>query len=759
MIVPPRFPRGALLLGAVYAALSLICARIPLLDYLGYEFSAVIAFSASVLGGLYSVGLIKNDLLVHGSSGGPSAAYGLRVYGRVVATHLTLLMIPLVVITANALIVKNCSLREGLVFYILLPFVSGVFSTSLAFFCAVHVRASRTLYSLVLICSIVYALALGYYTPAIYSYNFFYGYFPGFTYDEGLGISQTLVLFRILTLGVAALCVWMAWLTIQSTGIAASTSQKGKALLKSLFGPGSRYMSATAGVLLILSYLFRCELGFESTAGYIQDRLGRVYRAEHVVVYYAADSFPDDEIQRLGAEHEYQLQRIRAAFFLPPGGRLESYIYPSSAVKRRFIGAGETNIAKPWSGQVHITRQSLESSLGHEIVHAVAAPFGRPVIRASLSTGLVEGLAMAVDGRWGTRTLHTYAAALRKIGLAPDLATVLSPVGFTTQTSSVSYVLSGSFCRFLIDRYGMARMTRVYGSGSYRSVYGRSLRELINEWEAFLVRRPVTEADHDAVEATFRRPPMVRKVCMRVVGTWNAEAAERLAARDYNGAFSLFSRSYEESEGDESLRGYLLSALRLRRFRDIVSFYEAVVAGGPFPARYLVLSLTIGDAHWASGQMSRATELYSRAASADVSGWLTEASRIRLASLNDLGPASRLLHYFLSDVPDSTRLHLLDSCSQAVPGSWIPRYLKARVLLRMKRFEESYELARSFAIGDTDSYLEALRLRMVGHALFGQGRFQDAKAAFWTSLNFASTEMAPYEVDEWVERCEWMSHH
>ena len=188
MILSQVFRSRRILIPALlYGAVSLICTQFGLLNYLGYEFSALIAILASTIAGMVAIHAVKE------SRNDPPAEV-LRAFRNGLLLTIALLVIPLAVMMTNALFVKNCSLLEGLGYFVALPVVSAVFSGSLGFFCAVHYRFAKTVFFLIVAATLLYVLALGYFTPAIYSYNFFYGYFPGVTYDETLGIGWPLVL-------------------------------------------------------------------------------------------------------------------------------------------------------------------------------------------------------------------------------------------------------------------------------------------------------------------------------------------------------------------------------------------------------------------------------------------------------------------------------------------------------------------------------------------------------------------------------------
>jgi hypothetical protein len=439
-------------------------------------------------------------------------------------------------------------------------------------------------------------------------------------------------------------------------------------------------------------------------------------------------------------------------------GTIESYVYPSSEEKQRLIGTGTTNIAKPWSDQIHITKQSLDGTLKHELVHIVAGQFGLPIIQASLSTGLVEGLAMAIEWDWGNRTPHQYAAAMRKFGVMPDIEPLMLFTGFASQASSVSYIVCGSFCRFLIDRYGIRKMMQVYRTSDFNLTYGRSVHQLIDEWNGFLLRIHVPDQDRDGIDVMFRRPPIFRKVCARVIAERNIEARKHYNAKDYNAAEVLYKESYEEGKGYEALSGHLSSALRSGNATTVVALYDSI-ARGSLPSQYVSLFLTIGDAFWTLGRIDKAQELYARLKQADLSATLNELATLRLLAARNPPDGGSMQRYLMSNVNDTTGLEMLDTAIRERPDFWMPKYLKGRFLLSRKKFAESLSILSLIELSTRDSSLESRRLRMVGYDLFHLKRFEDAKAAFWNSLNFLSTEVALNEVNDWVERCEWMKEY
>lgn len=748
--------RGSDTLGVIvlYIVAALACTRLPLVQSLGYESSFVFALLGSVASGMYAIGRIRR---VYGAQ---ALDRPLRIQGThravrgAIATNLVMLLFPLVVLLANAFFVRNCSFVQGLLFFLLLPGVSVFFATAVAYFCVLHYRHARMAFFLFFFATLVYAAAVGYYTPAIYSYNFFYGYFPGFTYDEGLSVTSVLVSFRLITIALAVMFLWLGNLLLLTTEPRDPVTIKGAALVRALLEPSHRGLLIIVLALAFGVYLFRCELGYEATAGYIQSVLGGEVKTAHFDIYYPRGLLSAAEVSRLADEHEYRYQQLLKEFSLQRFGRIASYLYPSVDVKLRLIGAGYTDFAKPWNDQIHITVQSVYASLRHEMTHVIAGRFGVPVIRVSLRMGLTEGLPMALEGSYGARPLDVYAAAMERMNTAPDIEGLLSPAGFVTNAPAVSYVLAGSFSGFLIDTYGIRSFLRVYGGGDWRSVYGRPLPLLVREWKDYLSSLPLEGTDFAATRAFFSRTSILQKVCPRVVGERNRIAGRALALHQYAVAESLYAVSYRESGSFESLAGIATAALRRGDFQTVDTTLNRADSASGLSDRFLLLALLHGDALWALGKAEKAFPYFHDLRVVDLTDGYTEAAGTRLIALSHKNPGMYRT-FFLSGGSDSVRIQILDSLLQSSPGDTLLHYLRGRELLRIGDFQGAMRDLDSLSLAGQDDILEAMRLTSLGLADYYTGHYQTARERFWESLNYDGGDVAEASVNDWLDRCEW----
>lgn len=745
--------RAFLIAGSIYSILAIACTQIPLFNYLGFESSFVTALIGSSVAGLLAIQFARPAYLGSAVAEYPFPVF--RTFLSIAAVQLILLAIPLAVLSGNAFFVHNCDYGEGLAFYLLMPCVTVVFATTLGIFCTVHYRLPRWAYLFYAGATFAYVLYLGYFSPAIFSYNFFYGFFPGFSYDELLPLSWSLVLFRLFTLGVAAVVLWWSAVMCRITTPGMSTIVKGLALIRALanrYWPASLLFIAAAALV----FAMRCHLGWESTSGYVQKTLGGRVETEDFTIFFDSASTSQEDVRSLILEHEFRLHQVVDAFALPHTAHISTYIYPSAASKRRLIGAGETELAKPWSNEVHITRGSVESALKHELVHVVAAPFGMRVLHASLSPGLTEGLAMAVDGMWGYRTLPGYAAAIRAAGIAPSIHGVMSTSGFMATSSATSYVMSGAFCRYLIDRYGMRPLLQVYGSGDFEAAYNMTFDSLIIGWQMAVDSIVVTDGDRACVDVMFRRPPIFGKVCVRVHARRLRAAQVAYQQHRYVEAKESYSRMFDEGRSYDALSGLLSAHYRLGDFAAVIHLHDSVVTSDRVPNRYLALALLTGDALVMSGNTHRAESLYAAIRAAEISPGFTEAAATRLLLLSDSLSRERFKDYFVTEMSDTARIGLL-AMKTGDRGQQIACYMRGRLEMRIRRYNAAAAVLRDVGTITRDSTLEAMRRMNLGEALVRSGRIQEAREWFWTALNFDSRPFAVQMVDDRLARCDWLA--
>ena len=741
--------------GGILLVVSLFFINIPLLNYLGYEFSTAIALIIPWVLWFPTATSFREWVKQRQNA-------SLQRFSSLVITcmfrGIGLLLIPLIVAGMNIFFVKNCAFGEGIIYYFLHPVITAFWSIALAFMCCAIVRQSFCLYAVILAMTLLHPLYLGYVSPQIYSYNFIYGFFPGISYDEVVRITPTLILFRCVTIAMAIFFCLIASLAIRQSSPDQTIREKVKSLFSHLQSRRVQWLTLLLLIGLGAAWLVRVPLGFETSDASIRRILSSHIQTEHFTIYYAPTSFSKEEIGWVAALHEFRYAQVTAALHVTTPISITSYIYPDEDAKHDAIGTSTTNIAKPWRKEIHLDYTSWQETLKHEIVHVIAGEFGIPIIRAHYHIGLVEGLAMAVDGEYGNRTLHEYAAAVKKFQILKNPGNLITPIGFVTHSSSLSYVLMGSFCRYLLDRYGIVRFKELYGGSSVEKVYGKSYQSLVDEWQSFLDRIDAPEAWKDHVEYYFNRPSIFAKECVRTVALLNEEANRKLVRHDLDGAMRDFKHALATNWNAESYAGLLRTSYAAGSFDSVISLFDAVEQDTATRSTFLGFLLAYGDAQWHNGNLNAARNAYQRILHIDLSRQVNEAAIVRLEAMDDALLAPIFPNYLSVAQSDTAAWKFLDSCSQHMTTPLL-RFLEARAAIRVQKFQQTIDLLQSDSTRYRYPELNAAKELMLGQAFLRLLQFQHARAYFWRSLNFIDNTAVTHQVYDWIERCEWYEQY
>lgn len=725
---------------------SLLCTQVPLFNYLGLESSALTAVLGAFLSGML--------LVMRWNSAQKESPFFLdRFAMESLFISFLLHSVPLTVLLTNSLFVKNCSLSQGLLLFALIPIPAMIFSNVLALLLSVTLPRWRkiaftTAYLLVLFHIVVVTFV----SPQIFAFNPIAGFFPGITYDESLKIESRLLIYRIGTLAAAGMLFIVAKIVFRR-----KEKQRGEETSLPV-RVGELMGGAFLVILVSWLFFFSNELGLSSSRSFIQEKLGGRYETDHFVIVYPRDELDDRQIKRVAQLHEFYFAHISRVLQIMPERKVQSFLYRSAEQKGRLVGAAGTDIAKPWLWQLHINLGNVERSLKHELVHVMAADFGFPLLRISFNSGLIEGLAVAVEQVDYDETIHRLAGQINALGHAPDVQSLFTVSGFFKAHGGTSYILAGSFCRYLIEQYGVRRFKSLYRTGNFRTLYNKDLDDLVEEWRLSIRHPPPPTEDLFKAAYLFKRPSIFGKECARVIANINAETRSFLRGKKFGEALVSSQRSLGLTKSSEAVNQHAAALLRLGKNEEVVRFCREQLADSLFAHTVLPLHLTVGDALWSLGRIEEARTEYRKLYGFHLGISWDEASAVRTAALNDPRRASVLRGYFTSDMSDSEQVDFLKSSLRSIPLDPLCSYLLGRELVSSRRFSEGLGVLHTIRVMNAP-ILEFLRFRRIGFSYFELGNYEKAKAFFWESLNFTLKQSHQIEVSEWVERCEWMEEN
>ena len=490
-----KYPIKALILSAlIYLAVAIFLSTIPLFDILGYEFSLSIAVLAYLVSGMFLIFTITNK------NKSDNDVCHLFIFS------ISLVVVPLLFMTVKGFFITNCNFLKGLSFFLLIPFISAIFGSSIGLF--VSRVLDKKIYRIFtfLFISLLILLKAPYdfiYGPSVNSFNHIFGFFAGPIYDEIVEIGKPLIFYRAYTLTLSIFFITLA-LTVKRI--------KGTELI-------SKALSAIfiISFLTALFFIFDGEnLGFNNTHNFIQKKLGGKFETGNFIFYFPKSL--DGKVHTIADEFEYNFAVLKTDLKISPYGKISVYIYKDEETQKDLMGSRGIFISKPSTKEIHLTYAfPLYLPIKHELTHILAGEFGFPIIKISPRIVLLEGLAEAMVGYHENITLDEYCSALFKLGFDLDINSIMSPLGFWSKQGAIAYFKGGSFTKFLIDNYGIDKFKEVYRGRSFKEVYGKFSKNITDDWIKKIKEIQISDEQLKKAEILFKPKGIFEKSCAHEV--------------------------------------------------------------------------------------------------------------------------------------------------------------------------------------------------------------------------------------------------
>jgi len=732
---------------------AVVLAFVPLFDLLGYEFCAALSLVVSVTAGPVAIGVVRQRPAVPAMDAGP---YGVvaRVYLHGLLLNLATLILPLAVILLNALRVKNCNPGVGFLFFLLLPLATAVICSAWGTTVGLLIRknflgglAYAGLWGVVAL----YNLWEFWAGPQMDSYNQLIGWMAGPIMDEVVQPGGVLLLSRTHGLFWAG-----AMLAVTATFFDPKVNRLQKSITPRRAVP--------AGLLLLAALtMFFCgtSLGYARSDGAVEAELSGVTRTKHFLIHHHPDLSPE-QADLLARDHEFRLHQIEkflGPLDLPP---MRSYVFPGPLNKQQLTGAGRTQFAKPWKFSMYLNGAGFpHGTLKHELVHVVGAAFGTWPFGASArwalwqNVGLIEGMAVAID--WPARKFspHTWSAAQRRIGKAPDLRSLFDPVGFWTQSARRTYILAGSFVRFLLDVYGPGLFRQAYRQGSLEGIYPRTTEELIRDWETYLDELELPPEVLQAAGGRFSRPSIFKRTCAHEIAALSAKARSHLAKERFEEAIAAVESIRSHLPGDPDALT-LLAEIRVRQDKidAAVGIFEDLLKREDLDgARKNRIQGRLGDLLARSGRPEEARDRYVALLQAHLDDGTDRLAIAKLEAMQKGESGKKVLEFLGEGKLDLSTILDLREAAQAHPQWGLAWYLVGRQLYNRELFEPALGyLERAASAGLLRPELAAENLRLLAVAYYRTGNPGRAAALLSVLAFHPRHEGELLWARDWLER-------
>ena len=778
----------------VFGVLALVLANVPLFNILAFEFCAVMALSISFAGAHIALTVLQQMKRRPQALSGPPRQIVFRCFWNALIFSTSLLVLPLTVILLNAFRVKNCDFGEGFLFFAILPLISCLYATTAGVFFGFWIQKRWMAYLAYLgylLLSCVPVVINLIFHPPVFAYHSTFGYFPGPIYDFVIRITPTLLIARTETLLWAFLFLG---LTINTCEVSRETGLMPKLRCRKLVGRIAKRVPLYLLIVGLLSFQFYAgALGIRPTREDVARKLGGFRETAHFEIFYAREL--ETQIERIAEDCEFQYAQL-SDYLMPEGAvlsrKVRAYVYASPEQKKRLIGARHTSVEDPFGYGFHIHAQGFPHSvLKHELAHVFTVPWSP--LKVSLKIGLHEGIAVAADWEEGRLTGHQWAKAMRQMEIAPPLSGIMG-FGFWGHAGSRSYLLAGSFVRFLVDTYGIERFKGVFRTGNFVKHYGKDLYSLEMEWIEFLDNIPLS--DNDIAYTTYRlqQRSVFERVCAHEMAAWRDAAWQAYYQKDFVTAVQTFETMLSaEPNNLSTLYGLMYSAYRIQDYDKALSLATHIV-GAEDTRLSPEAVLLIGDIYWLKDDHEKALETYTALKTEHQTVEWRRIKRIVALSHPDTMPTDwdsqrtgmqqetaslrELLRAVLIESKDGAeKMAYLSRCIQTTPDMWLAYLLAGELLHREEAWQSSNRyFQRAAALLEeenspetparfqlTSQQYQSLALevqRTIGINAYHQKDYETAIQVFSA---IAKNEALPLgttlKADRWQQRCHWARLH
>lgn len=715
----------------------------PLADHVGYELAVALTLVAALFAPAVGFSAVRIEATTSNAERRPARAVA-AAGGFAVAA----LLVPTAIILLNALRRPICDPVAGSVWLLLLSAPTAWLSATLgALASLLFTRRWIAIAAVVAVelGSAMWTFLVAYVGPAYFGLDHFAGYYTAFA-RGAIPVTAALVTFRLSTIAWGVVIVTLV-------GAVWSTSLSVRRMHRS-------WTIALATGLVVVSVGWGDTLGWRTTDRTLRRALAAEQRVDNMVLHYPRDT-PDRAIDAMVRDVAYTGAQVQQALGLTSAHPVHVWAYATGAQKSRLVGGGFTNFAKPYRHEVHITGTGFPlASLRHEMIHAFAGEFAPLPWRAAggliPNVALIEGLAEAYDIDDDALTLFQNAKAMRELGIAPDIAKLMSPAGFEAEGTSRAYMYSGAFMRYVGTRYGTAAVRQLYATDDFSALGGAPT--VIAGFERML---DTVQSNANARSSAARRlatPGITRRTCAREIYALTDSAFTLAANRLWNESLRMYDRACAlQPENPELLAGKLAIAIRMRA--PTIAPVQAI-ANALFshprtdPTLAADAHVRLGDAHWRLGDVAAARREYTIADSIP-SGPETRRSIVsRLMATRDSAEAQLLRPLFLAEGDAFPQILRMAEAIQQRPNDALLLYLLGRQYYSRGAYQAAAGLLeRSDRLGLADPDLMRENARVLATAYASRNECDRAERSLdrLKSLGGSSADLAASA--DWVRRC------
>jgi tetratricopeptide (TPR) repeat protein len=340
------------------------------------------------------------------------------------------------------------------------------------------------------------------------------------------------------------------------------------------------------------------------------------------------------------------------------------------------------------------------------------------------------------------------------------LNALFDPVGFWSQSSSRSYILAGSFVRWLIDKHGPDLFRKAYREGGLEGIYPVGPSELVREYEAFLDAIPLEESVVEAARLRFARKSIFKRVCAHEMAALRAEVHRHLSRKEFAQAASLTEEMLTHLPEDPSALE-LLATIRNRQKKtdEAIEILGQLMGRDDLGrARKARIGGRLGNLFAVRGRTSEASEQYQRLLDAHLDDGTDRLALVKLESLKRDEHGKRIIDFLERGSADGPALLQLRDITIDLPGWSTAWYLLGRQLYNQRRYEQALPyLERAGDTGLAHPALAMENLKLLAVCSYELGQASRSAAYLSVMAQFPRHQGDLSWSGDWLERIRFES--
>lgn len=220
-------------------------------------------------------------------------------------------------------------------------------------------------------------------------------------------------------------------------------------------------------------------------------------QTKHINFYYLDENpMSDEEIKK---ECDY-VENVLKTIKYKPKEKVSYYFYPSEEKFKEITGLKKVHERARWKSRELHTPKPFDD---HEIIHLLLYDLGFPPF------GLAEGIVFYFKGDWEGRDIHMVAKDYLFQRKIPALYKTIDLDRFRSVGTSITVPAWSSFCKYLIDHYGMKKFMQLYRetnevteagpfNAHFKSIYGKNFDVVDRAWRLYVLRYKPKKTDRQA---------------------------------------------------------------------------------------------------------------------------------------------------------------------------------------------------------------------------------------------------------------------